>query len=263
VWKIFLGDFEMKIDVIDSRPIKRVLAMIVVLMLSAVVTAVVLLQVDKSIVALEAGKEDTQVKITSVIIDPGHGGEDPGAIGANGVYEKDLNLSIAYMLKESLAEKGYDVILTRDSDRMLYSESENIKGMRKLSDLKNRCAVGNQHPEAIFVSIHMNTFGASEYSGLQVYYPKGSEEGKALAASVQSTVREQLQSENHRSIKGGEGMYLLDNIKSTAILVECGFLSNPDECKKLTEKEYQKQLSLSIACGIISYIEQRNADGVN
>ena len=252
----------MKIYVVEAKKIKRALSLLMTLIISALFTATVLIHVDANTHALtEAGKDNSVKKITTVIIDPGHGGEDPGAIGSDGVYEKDLNLSIAVLLKEELSAKGYEVILTREEDRMLYSQDENIKGMRKLSDLKNRCAVANQHPEALFVSIHMNTFGASEYSGLQVYYSKDNDEGKLLAASVQSTVKDQLQGENHRNIKRSEGMYLLDNIASTAILIECGFLSNPEECKKLAEKEYQKQLSLSIACGIINYIEQNGQIG--
>ena len=254
----------MKIYLVDAKKISRVVSLLLTLVISTLIVVAVLICVDANIadsgIAEGVGQE---VKITKVIIDPGHGGEDPGAIGTTGVYEKDLNLAIALVLKEELTAKGLEVILTREDDRMLYSESENIKGMRKLSDLKNRCEVANRNPEALFVSIHMNTFGASEYSGLQVYYPKGSDESKMLASDVQSTVKEQLQGENHRTIKRGEGMYLLDHVDSTAILVECGFLSNAEECQKLAEKEYQKQLSLSIACGIIKYIEQKNAESAN
>ena len=250
----------MRIYVIDAKRIKGALSLFITVLVSAIITVAILLHVDaKSTADASTSIDPAENKITTIIIDAGHGGEDPGAIGEGNVYEKDLNLAIATLLCEELRAKGYEVILTRSDDRMLYSEGENIKGMRKLSDLKTRCAIAAEHPEALFISIHMNSFGSSEYSGLQVYYSEKSNDGKLLASAVQDSVKDQLQKDNHRSIKKASGIYLLDNIKSTAVLVECGFLSNPDECQKLSEKEYQKELSLSIACGIIKYIERKSA----
>ena len=191
-----------------------------------------------------------------IIIDPGHGGEDPGAVGVNGAYEKDLNLQVAICIGEMLIEKGYTVMYTRTEDRMLYTPEENIKGMRKISDLKNRCAISKYYDDCIFVSIHMNTYGSSKYSGLQVYYQDQSKDSETLAASIQGSVKEILQPDNKRAIKNGKSLYLLENSSGTPVLIECGFLSNSDECKKLSEKEYQKQLSFSIVCGIINYIEE-------
>ena len=190
-----------------------------------------------------------------IIIDPGHGGEDSGAIAINGRLEKDLNLEIAFELGEMLREKGYTVVFTRTTDKMLYSEEENIKGIRKLSDLKNRCAMAEQYKGAIFVSIHMNTFGASKYSGLQVYYSDGNGQSKSLADKIQLKVRDDVQPQNNRVTKNGKNLYILDNCKATSVIVECGFLSNAEEADKLSQKEYQKQLSFSIGCGIIEYIE--------
>lgn len=197
----------------------------------------------------------------TVIVDAGHGGEDCGAIGASGIYEKDLNLTIAEILSENLREAGFTVVMTRTSDRLLYREEENIKGMRKIYDLKNRVAIANSYEKAIFISVHMNSFTDSRYSGFTTYYSSahGSE---ALAMAVQSSVVERLQNNNNRKIKAGEGLYLLENSKNPAVLLECGFLSNPDECKRLCDKDYQKQLSFSIICGIIDYIEH-TADGFN
>ena len=104
-----------------------------------------------------------------IVLDAGHGGEDPGAIGRDGTYEKDLNLAITLDVGRLLTEMGYTVVYTRTEDKLLYKESENIKGLRKISDLKNRCAVAAEYPEALFVSLHMNSFGDGRYSGLQVY----------------------------------------------------------------------------------------------
>ena len=193
-----------------------------------------------------------------IILDAGHGGEDPGAVGANGLFEKDLNLQFAFEIGKALEEKGYIVVYTRTDDKLLYKEEENIKGIRKISDLKNRCQIAERYPDSIFVSIHMNSFGSSKYSGLQVYYSEKNKDSQALADFIQNKVISDLQPNNNRVIKPGNDMYILENIDNTAVLIECGFLTNLDECKKLSEKEYQKELSFSIVCGIIEYIEKTN-----
>ena len=109
---------------------------------------------------------------------------------------------------------------------------------------------------AVFLSIHMNSYGDSRYSGLQVYYSEKNEDSKVLASSIQSSVKSDLQTNNKRVIKPGKDMYVLENVENVAVLVECGFLTNSEECEKLSEKEYQKQLSLAIVCGIIEYEEK-------
>ena len=192
-----------------------------------------------------------------IILDPGHGGEDPGAIGNGNIYEKELNLQLALEIGRLLEEKGYIVVYTRTDDRLLLNEDENIKGIKKISDLKNRCKVAERYPDSLFVSIHMNSFSSSKYSGLQVYHSKD-DKSRVLADSIQSKVISDLQPSNNRSIKQGDGMYLLENISNPAVLIECGFMTNEEELKKLSEKEYQKQLSFSIVCGIIEYIEKIN-----
>ncbi len=192
-----------------------------------------------------------------IILDAGHGGEDAGAIGANGAYEKDLNLAIALEIGELLSKEGYTVLYTRIDDRMLYSEECNIKGMRKQSDLENRVKRAEEYPEALFISIHMNSYGDSKYSGLQVYYSENSSDSRLLASVLQNNVRESLQNDNKRTIKSGERLYLLKKINNPAVIIECGFLTNTDECQKLSSKEYQKELSFSIVCGIIKYMEEK------
>lgn len=189
-----------------------------------------------------------------IILDAGHGGEDPGTSTKDGVLEKNLNLEIVLMLGQMLMDEGYTIVYTRTEDKLLYGPDENIKGIRKISDLKNRCKIASEYPNAIFVSIHMNSFGSSKYSGLQVYYSPSSKESENLANSIQSQVKKELQPENNRKIKPGKDIYVLENIDNTAVLIECGFLSNPEEAEKLSEKEYQKMLCFSIICGIIEYM---------
>ena len=193
----------------------------------------------------------------TIIIDPGHGGEDCGAIGVTGIYEKDLNMQISKKLGDYLRAAGYNVIYTRTEDKLLYTEEENIKGMRKIYDLKNRTNIANSYSDAIFISIHMNSYGNENCSGLQVYHTPGNEEAKKLALNVQSSVKSSLQANNKRTIKSGENIFLLENSANPAILIECGFISNTEESTKLSEKEYQKELCFSILCGIIEYVKQR------
>ena len=201
--------------------------------------------------SIETGAEETPV----VILDPGHGGEDSGAIGVNGAYEKDINLQISLMMEEELCRRGYTVVQTRREDRLLYTDAENVKGIRKISDLKNRVKVFNSYNGAVVVSIHMNSFAKPQYSGLQVYYAE-TEGSDALANAIKNSVINTLQPDNRRAIKNGSDIYVLKHATTVAVLVECGFLSNPEECQKLSEKEYQKALSFSVVCGIIDYIEQ-------
>ncbi len=247
----------MKIILINAKKYRRIfgvvnmLALMLVVLLLGGVTVRTYLNSRKYVSAVSL-ENDANI----IVIDAGHGGEDPGAVGVSGVYEKDLNLEIAYEIGALLEERGFAVVYTRTSDRLLYNEDENIKGLRKIYDLKNRCKIAAEYPSAIFLSIHMNSYGDSKYSGLQVYYSKENENSYLLASSVQQSVKDDVQVDNTRVIKSGEKMYLLENINSPAILVECGFLTNPDECQKLSEKEYQKRLSLAIVCGIIEYKEK-------
>lgn len=192
-----------------------------------------------------------------IILDAGHGGEDPGTSTADGILEKDLNLEITLLLGEMLMEKGYTVVYTRTEDKLLYAPEENIKGIRKISDLKNRCKIAKEYPDAVFVSIHMNSYGSSKYSGLQVYYSTKDKESEDLANLIQFSVKENLQPKNNRKIKPGNDIYVLENIDNVGVLIECGFLSNTEEAKKLSEKEYQKMLCFSIICGIIEYMNEK------
>ena len=230
-----------------------VLAVSILLIASVFVSSLVVSEIFGEEMFIQASTEINNSKI--VIVDAGHGGEDGGASGVNGVLEKDLNLQMALEIGARFEEEGYAVVYTRTDDRLLYREEENVKGIRKISDLKNRCKIAEMYPDSVFVSVHMNSFGDSKYSGLQVYYSTENEESERIARGIQEQVKSDVQNENNRKAKKGDGIYILENISNPAVLVECGFLTNSDECKKLSEKEYQKQLSFSIVCGIINNIE--------
>ena len=185
-----------------------------------------------------------------IVLDAGHGGADGGAVGYDGTLEKDLNLQITKTLADLLRVSGYDVIMTRTEDVML-STDDGI-GSSKMQDLKQRLSISSEHPDTITISIHCNKFPSASCKGLQVYH-SDSEKAAALAESVQSSVATILQTGNKRQIKKADSsIYLLHRAKNPSILIECGFLSNPDECASLSDQGYQKQLSAILLCAISS-----------
>lgn len=198
----------------------------------------------------EAASHTENIKKT-VILDAGHGGFDGGA-SAGDVLEKDINLKIALFLADHLRLLGYDVILTREDDSATNDEGDRIRN-KKISDMKNRLALMKSYPDAFFVSIHLNKYSDSQPKGTQVFYSQKTTESKLLAQSIQQTVKELLQSDNHREIKPAtRDTYLLYNASIPAVIVECGFLSNPAELALLKTEEYQKKMAFAVYCGIIA-----------
>lgn len=191
------------------------------------------------------------VKAT-VVVDCGHGGIDPGKVGINGVYEKDVNLSIGKQLKKALEKKGCRVLMTRETDTGLYDESDTSK---KNSDLRKRVEIMNRQEVDLTVSIHQNSFQSQSSRGAQVFYYTGSEDGEAFAKLLQAQLISCLDTQNHRQAKGNTDYYLLRNTKKTTAIVECGFLSNPDEAEKLCDKAYQRQVAWAIAEGTMQYLD--------
>jgi N-acetylmuramoyl-L-alanine amidase len=186
-----------------------------------------------------------------VILDAGHGGMDGGAVSASGIKEKDINLAVVQYLDEMLRECGITTILTRSDDRMLTLESG---GKKKMQDLRARLNIANENQNAIFVSVHMNNFTQSKYSGLQVYYSPNHADSELLAELVQNTAKTHLQKENERLCKEAtSSIFLLHRMKNPAVLVECGFLSNEAEAAKLATKAYQKQLAFVICASLLQH----------
>lgn len=244
----------MKCLVINLNKARRLLPVIKILSILLVISTLVFVLADGVYYSTDYVEAmHAQSERNTVVIDAGHGGEDSGAVGVDGSLEKDLNLEIALCLGKLLTERGFAVIYTRTDDKLLYTEKENIKGIRKISDLKNRCKIAAEYPNALFISIHQNSYGSSKYSGLQVYHKPNDTESTALAAAIQKNVKAALQPNNTRSVKSGDRLYILENCKSNAVIIECGFLTNREECEKLSKKEYQKELCSAIICGIIEY----------
>jgi len=183
--------------------------------------------------------------LRTVILDAGHGGFDGGAVSVTGTAEKTLNLDTSLTLAALLKAQGYRVILTRETDTELTHESG---GSRKMQDLKGRLTIMEKNPAVPFLSIHMNKFPQAKYSGLQVYYSQNDTAAKSLADGIQSAVKEHLQPANDRVTKPAtSSIFLLHKATSPAVLIECGFLSNEEEARKLEDPEYRNALCLAIA----------------
>ena len=191
-----------------------------------------------------------------IVIDAGHGGEDAGAVAQDGTLEKDLNLKIAKCLEALCEINGNTAIMTRDDDRLLYDrygELDDYTGQKKIYDLKNRVRIANEQENPIFVSIHMNKFSSSKYSGTQIYYSPNDPSSEMLARALQNSTRTYLQPTNNRQIKRADSsIYVLNSLPCPAVLVECGFLSNECELGLLKTERYQTSLALVIFSGILS-----------
>ena len=198
-------------------------------------------------------------EVFTVIIDAGHGGEDGGAIGVDKkTLEKDVNLSVSMYLGRLLESDGVNVIYTRTEDVLLYDRNVDYDGRKKSLDLRARLDIAEQNPGAVFVSVHMNSFGDPKYSGMQVYYSDSAEDGRILAEILQKMARF-LSPTNERMIKkANSSIYLLDRAPGTAVLVECGFLSNYEECSLLSTEDYQKKVAFAIYRGIMDYKDTKN-----
>lgn len=189
-----------------------------------------------------------------IVLDAGHGGEDGGAVGKSTALEKDINLAIALQLEKLLKASGFRVVMTRTTDISVCDDHLDTVRERKVSDIHNRLKIIESQGDCIFLSIHQNHFTSSRYSGAQIFYSQKTEGSKELAENIKSRVVELLQPENKRETKPStSSIYLLWNTKVTAVMVECGFLSNESEAEKLNNPAYQKQMAFAIYSGFLDY----------
>ena len=203
---------------------------------------------------LEMPTVSTKARTITVVLDAGHGGEDGGAVSADGLVEKDVNLAVVLLLRDMLAANGIPVVLTRETDSLLYDKNADYEGHKKALDAAERLKIAEETSDCIFVSIHMNTYPLSTCQGLQVWYSPNNPSSRALADCVQATAKLVLQPDNDRSVNAaGSGIYLMYRLNVPAILVECGFLSNPNEAALLATREYQQKLAFTVFCGILAF----------
>ena len=194
------------------------------------------------------GENEPVERETCILIDPGHGGEDGGAVSCTGRSESTYNLEIALRLRDLLELLGYDTAMTRETDISVYTKGETL-AQKKISDLKQRVKQINETPDALLLSIHQNHFSDSRYSGPQVFYPK-TEGSRELAKQLQAALTASLDPGSRRMAKQSAGVYLMEHITCPGVLIECGFLSNGPEEVKLRSPDYQKKLCCVIAATV-------------
>lgn len=217
--------------------------------LLCVIAAVILIKLETEPSAMTAAEVGGKV----IVIDPGHGGVDGGASSGE-ILEKDLNLSVALKLGSMINDDGNTAIMTRDDDSAHLSD--NGKFVKK-DDLEHRLSFIESAGAKMFISIHMNKFDDPKYSGAQVFYSENGDDSRRLGELLQQSLKDRLDASNNRAAKGNEnGVYILKKATVPAVIVECGFLSNPDELARLVDDSYQNDIAEAIYEGIKQYWEQ-------
>lgn len=189
----------------------------------------------------------------TIVLDAGHGIPDEGAQSSNGTTEAESNLKIALKVQNLLEQSGSTVILTRSDENAIYDIDSKTLKQKKISDIHNRVKIGNESSADIFVSIHLNKIPQSQYYGWQTFYKEGEANGKKLAQSIQKSIGDAIDKENKRVAKTIDNIYIVKHVEIPTTIVECGFLSNPEEEKQLLDDNYQDRLAWGIYNGIINY----------
>lgn len=206
-----------------------------------------------SVHTVTSKKIDGNIK---VLIDAGHGGNDPGKVSRDGTLEKDVNLEIALELGTYLKKQGFEVYYTRQKDEGLYSQGASSK---KAEDLQKRCSIVKNIKPDMMISIHQNSFEDAKVKGAQVFYYATSEKSKQLGEAIQQGLLECADADNHRKAKSNDSYYILKKTECPAVIVECGFLSNAKECDKLKSPSYQTKIVKGIYRGILQYNQSQNS----
>lgn len=187
-----------------------------------------------------------------IIIDPGHGGEDGGAVSVSGFPESEFNLEIALRLQDLIQLLGYDTKMIRTKDVSVYTKGESL-AQKKVSDLKERVRITNETDGGILLSVHQNHFPDPQLRGAQVFYAQ-TKDSEVLAKQIQDLIACSVNPGNRRQIKKSDGVYLMEHIQVPGVLIECGFLSNPQEERSLRDPEYQKKMSTVIAVAVSRFL---------
>ena len=193
-----------------------------------------------------------------VYVNSPHGGIDGGCTSAEGVPEKGINLDILLRLRDLLEINGYEVKVTRDTDRSIHDEGIVGIAEQKSSDMDNRLAIFNETDHALCLSIHQNQFTDAKYSGAQMFYSNSNKNSEALARALQSRFRELLQPDNNREIKlCGKELFLCYYSEKPTVMAECGFLSNPEEAAMLSTEDYREKVAFTLYTGISDFVNRK------
>ncbi|EOU1985102.1 N-acetylmuramoyl-L-alanine amidase CwlD [Clostridium perfringens] len=222
---------------------KKIMKIVSIMMISFLILNISFLKVN--------AEENNKV----IVIDPGHGGIDGGAKSENGVIEKDINLSISLKTKAALESKGYKVIMTRSEDVGLYTEGKKVRE-KKIEDLGNRVKIKKENKCDAFISIHQNMFPQKNCKGAQVW-SANNEPSQKLGKIIQQKFKEEVDQNNKREAKVAKKEYkiLNDGYEGASVIVECGFLSNPEECELLGKEDYQNKIANTLANAIDEYFK--------
>ena len=203
--------------------------------------------------ALTVETTSTPASDKTIVIDAGHGSPDEGAESKTGTTEAQINLKIALKVQNLLEQTGSTVILTRSDENGIYNSNTSTIKQKKIMDIKNRVKIGNESSADIFVSIHLNKIPQQQYYGWQCFFNSKNENSKILAEQLQENLNKSMQKENKRVALKLNSIYIMKNVEIPISIVECGFLSNPEEEKQLQEDEYQNRLAWGIYNGITEY----------
>lgn len=213
----------------------------ILLLFSLLAVTVLVFTSNKSIPSFSGSRPYT------IVLDAGHGSPDGGAVGVNGTKEKDINLKITLKLREILESRGVRVVMTREDDNSICDPDAETLHEMKVSDMKKRLNIINNSNADLFLSIHMNSFTDQKSSGLHIFYSRNHPETELLASLIQENIAKITNAKTHAVKTASDTLYLMKSPKPPAILVECGFISNPDEEKLLNDDTYQSKIAFAIA----------------
>lgn len=220
------------------------LFMVLFLLMGAIVASYKLSEWTADVVKDKVAAIDSDEPV--IVIDPGHGGEDPGKVGVNDILEKDINLQIAMKVRDLLEEVGITVVMTREDDKVPDAKKE---------DLNQRVELINKTNPVLALCVHQNSYTTPDIFGAQVFYHTKTEEAEDVANLVQESLRA-IDPNNKREIKENDTYYMLKFTEVPTIIVECGFLTNPEEAVKLTTEEYQEEVAFAICEGIVKWLDK-------
>ena len=211
---------------------------------------------EKGVLPVSLSGEGEELPV--IVLDAGHGGIDGGCTSAEGVPEKGINLDILLRLRDILEVNGYEVRVTRDSDRSIHDEGVEGIAAQKSSDMDNRLAMFNESGNAVCASVHQNQFTDPKYKGAQMFYSGSNSTSEVLARALQSRFRELLQPDNDREIKlCGKELFLCYYSDNPTVMAECGFMSNPDEAALLNTEEYRSKVAFTLFAGINDFVHRK------
>lgn len=237
---IFVGD--MMFFIVKKKSLRIVIMVLSIAVLAGAVTTHAVMQIISS--------------VPLVIIDAGHGEPDGGCVGALGTIEQEINLSVARKIAETLEAKNIETLLTRSNSLGLWTEKSTTIRQKKVEDMNKRVEIMNKSKADLFISIHMNSYPNSSTHGIRIFYDRNHEEIKPLAENIQKRMAEITGADTSGIKPADRTLFLLKKTTMPAILIECGFLSNPVEEKKLMDSEYRSKLAWSISDAIEKHFLQ-------